>query len=473
MNVHDPNLGKALPINLEAEQALLGGLMMQPEGIGSIAGHLKPEHFSEPLHRAIYETCLSMSASGRRLSPITIKDHLPADIVVGDMSITAYLAKLIADGLPGNVRGFADSIVDLSVRRTLVGIGEDIQSTALDAPAGETPKRLIEEAIERLSVLSATGLRRDQRQSTAGAAASAIVEELEAGTALSPPISTGLLDLDGYIGGFRRGNLQILAGRPGMGKSLLAGCCALNVSRDGEGVLFFSKEMTKDQLVARMLADLCYRTTLPILYQHIADRQIEPADRAEIARAAAFLKDLPLIIDPQPNMTMMEIATRTRRVAESMERKGIRLGLIVIDHLGKIREAGNGRDNRTVELGAMTNAAANLAKEVDACCLMLCQLNRGVEARDNKRPQLSDLRESGRIEEDADSVIGLYREAYYLEQRIEGDPDKEIARQDKAREKAFDLEAIILKNRHGRTGSARLFAHVGAGAIRNRDRRAQ
>lgn len=469
---HDAELRTPLPVNLEAEQALLGGLMMRPEVLGTVAGHLKAEHFFEPLHQAIYEVCLTMSAAGRAPSPITIKDYLPADLHVADFTIPQYLAKLLSDAMPGNVKGFADAIIDLAVRRALVGIGEGIQSSALDAPAGETPKHLIEDAIERLSVLSATGMRRDQRQSTAGAAASIIVDELEAGTALSPPLSTGLDDLDSYIGGFRRGNLQILAGRPGMGKSLLAGSTALNVAKEGDGVLFFSMEMTKDQLVARMLADLCYRTTLPILYQHITDRKIEPADRSEIARAAEFLRSLPLIIDPQPNMTMMEIATRARRVAESMERKGIRLGLIAIDHLGKVREAGNGRDNRTIELGAMTNAAANLAKDVDACCLMLCQLNRAVESRDNKRPQLSDLRESGRIEEDADSVIALYREAYYLEQKNEEDPEKEIALKEKLLERGFDLEAIILKNRHGRTGTAKLFAHVGAGAVRNRDRRA-
>lgn len=468
MNAHDPNLAKPLPVNLDLEQGVLGALLMQADTPGSVVGVLRAEHFSEPLHQRIYEVCLEMLAAGRRPTPITIKDFLPADLQVGNYSMNEYLAHLAASALPNTLVAYSKGIIDLAVRRDLIGIGEDIQAVALDASPGEAPKQQIEAAIERLSRLAASGLRRDQRQSTAGFAADAMVQSIESEEKLDPPISSGLSALDRIIGGYRRGNLLILAGRPGMGKSMLAGSSALRATEAGHGVLFFSKEMTKEQLVARLLTDLAYTTTLPLTYEAVLNRSV-PADRRHLLREAATrLRDLPFIIDPQPGMTMAEIATRARRVAESMARKGVTLGLTIVDHLGKVKAAGNG-DNRALELGEMTNAGSDLAKEVNACVVMLCQLNRQVEGRENKRPMLSDLRESGRIEEDADCVVALYREAYYLSKRSEDDPEKEIARTEKLARVAHDLEAIVMKNRHGSEGVAKLWVHPGTASVRDRE----
>lgn len=459
------------PFNIEAEQALLGALMVNPDAYAAIATFLEPEHFSEAAHQHIYETMRGMIRAGRKPTPVTMKNHLPYDMAIGDGTLGQYVAHLMAEAVGAEPLGFARVVHDLAVRRELIAIGDDMRRLAVEGPAGQTPKAQIEESIERLSILSAAGLRRMQRQSTAGAAADAIVTDMECAAPADAPVSTGLIDLDRIIGGYRRGNLVIMAGRPGMGKTTLAASSALAVAMAGHGVLFFSREMTKEALVTRILTDLAWRVTEPVTYRAILDREPLPEDHRFLIRdAAKRLRDVPLIIDPQTGMTIAETTVRARRVSEAMLRKGIRLGLIVDDHLGKV--AVPAKDSRHLELGAVTNAASEAAKELDACYLMLCQLNRQVEARDGarKRPQLADLRESGRIEEDADVVVGLYREAYYLDKAREDDAEKEIARQQRLNDVAHDLEAGVLKNRHGGEGVAKLWIHAACAAVRNRER---
>lgn len=458
------------PLNIEAEQALLGALMENPDAFGPVSAFLEPEHFAEAVHQRIFVVMRDMIRAGRKPTPVTLKDHLPyATPINGEMTLGQYVAHLMGAAVSADAIGFARAVHDLAVRRELIAIGADMRSLATEAPAGQTPKAQIDAAIERLSILAAAGLRRSQRQSTAGAAAERIIADMESEVPADPPVSTGLLDLDRIIGGYRRGNLVIMAGRPGMGKSTLAGSSALKVAMAGHGVLFFSREMTKEELTTRLLTDLAWRVTEPVTYKAILDREkLSEEHRFLLRDAAKRLRDVPMIVDPQQGMTIAETVVRARRVSEAMARKGVRLGLIVDDHLGKVTVPR--QDNRNLELGAVTNAAAEAAKELDACYVMLCQLNRQVEAREGhkKRPQLSDLRESGHIEEDADVVIGLYREAYYLAKQHEDDAEKEIAIQQRLNDTAHDLDAIVLKNRQGGEGMAKLWVHAACAAVRNR-----
>lgn len=475
MNALAPtDAGTPLPANVEVEQAVLGTLLVNPDSIGAVIGFLEPEHFFEPTHQLVYETIRNLARDGRRVSALTIKDHLPAALQIGDMTLGAYIARLAADAALGfDPEAMAREIVDLWIRRSLVAVADDIREAAVEGARGAPPKDQIEETIARLSALSVVGLRRSQRQSTAGAAAKVLLAEMESGVAAAAPIPTGLVDLDHIIGGCRAGTLVILGGRPGMGKSTLAGSVALSIASRGHGVLFFSKEMTKEQLTARLLTDLAYDIggpVSPLSYEAILNRDVtEERHRLLMRQASDRLADVPLVIDPQPAMTMIEIAVRARRVADSMARRGLTLRLVVIDHLGKVRPATR-VENQHLALGEITNAAAALAKDMDCTVLLLSQLNRQLEGRDNKRPQLSDLRESGRIEEDADVVIMAYREAYYLAKRSEDDVEKDIARQQRLADVATDLDAIVVKNRHGGEGVARLFMHAPAAAVRNRER---
>lgn len=462
----------APPSNIEAEQALLGSILMSADLLSAVARFLRPDHFFEALHQKIYATALDLQ--GRAIPPtiITLKDFLPYGMVIGDTTLGSYMARLAGAAVgPAAGEGLARLVMDLALRRDLVELGGDVRSTALQADAGTSGASLIETAIARLSALSATGLRPALRQSTAGAAAASLMADIESDTPSDPPVSTGLGAVDRLIGGYRRGTLLILAGRPGMGKTSLAGSSALKVAAAGHGVLFFSKEMTKEQLVARLLTDLAFRHTEPILYEQILNRERFDEERRTMLRdAVRRLSDLPLIIDPQPGGTIAELGARAGRTREAMDRRGIRLGLIICDHLGKIALPRDGRRNMSNDLGDVTDAAATLAKEADACFMMLCQLNRKVEERTDKRPMLSDLRDSGEIEEDADVVIGLYREAYYLARTEKGDDAAtEVRRQDRLHEVAHDLDALVLKNRHGADGSAKLWMHPGAAVIADRE----
>jgi replicative DNA helicase len=258
-----------------------------------------------------------------------------------------------------------------------------------------------------------------------------------------------------------------------MMKSGTAGSSALTVARRGDYVQFFSMEMTLEQITARALTDLAYSADDdPLPYQDILnEKPMEERPLERLRRASQRLKDAALMIDPQPGLTAAEITLRTRRRAEFAAKKGATLGLVVIDHLGKVRSPDRrGESNRNIELGDITNAMAELAKELDTCVMVLCQLNRNVDGRPNRRPQLSDLRESGHIEEDADVVIGLYREAYYLSKAVEDDPDKEARRIERLQDSLHDLELIVLKNRHGNEGVAHLWVDPASSAVRNKAR---
>lgn len=470
MNVHAPNIEADVPANIEAEQALLGAILIDPSALPLVGWQLQGWHFSEAIHQKIFETCREMAASGLRPSVVTLKDFLPYSQIIGESDLGTYIARLASNAVGSTaVEGYARAIIDLAMRRDLIDLAGDIRDAAVNTMPGQSPRAQIEAAVQRLSELSAAGLRRHQRQGSAGQAADELLADLESGKPKERPISTGFVDLDRLIGGYRRGNLIIGAGRPGMGKSMFAGCSAVSVSAKGHGVLFFSLEMTKEELVARMLTDIAYRNSEPVTFDRILNRdQLREDQYQGLREARVRLKQMPLIVDPQQGMTIHEIAVRTRRVAESMARRGVTLALVVIDHLHKVALP-HGRDGRHVELGDVTTAAAELAKEVDAGVFVLSQLNRQVEGRDNKRPQLADLRESGRIEEDADVVLGFYREAYYLSRQREADAEKEVKRSDRLQDVQYDLDASVLKNRHGADGMAKLWVHAGCAAIRDRD----
>lgn len=472
MNAPARDIRPALPANLEAEQALLGAVLVSGEIVPEVVAMLAPAHFSEPVHQVIYRTALDMVRAGRRPTVVTIRDYLPVGLGIGDIDLGGYLARLSAEATTVvNAPDYARAIVDQAVRRSLAGIAADLDDAARKPTVTVPPATIIAEAETRLFELGrdmARGSRFGSRY--AGMIADDVVAGLESPEPLAPPVSSGFADLDRLIGGYRRGNLVILAGRPGMGKTTLATATALNVAGRGLAVLFLSLDMPGMELAARMLTDIAYGPSLAVPYESLLNQaRLDPAALDAIREARGVLKRTPIIVDQRKGLSFAEIAISARRWADRQAKDNRRLGLIVCDHLGKIRT--EARERRDLELGDITNAAVDLAGELDVPFLMLCQLNRQVEAREGarKRPQLSDLRESGRIEEDAAVVIGAYREAYYLAKAKEDDVEKEMARVDRLNDVKADLEAIVLKNRHGAEGTARLWMHAPSGAVRDRE----
>lgn len=456
---------RSAPHNIEAEQSLLGAILVNNDAFYRVSDFLEPKHYFEPLHQTIYETASSLIRMGKIATPVTLKTFLPADTDVGGMTIGQYLARLAAEATTIiNAQDYGRTIYDLALRRDLIGIGEDMVNVAYDAPVDFAPRAQIEDAERRLYELAESG-RYDggfQKFSQALAVAVDLAAKAFQRDGKLSGISTGMRDLDTKMGGLQHSDLIIVAGRPGMGKTSLATNVAYNVAKayvgevqaDGTmkaangGVIgFFSCEMSADQLATRIVAE---RTGIPS--SHIRRGGISEADFDKIREVSIELQSLPFYVDATGGLSIAQLMARARRLKRQ---KG--LDLLVIDYIQLLSGSGKRSDNRVQEITEITTSLKALAKELNVPVIALSQLSRQVESRDDKRPQLSDLRESGSIEQDADVVLFVYREEYYLAMKEPrpGTPEHEKWQLDisLAHGKA---EVIIGKQRHGPTGTVDL-----------------
>jgi replicative DNA helicase len=457
---------QALPQNIEAEAALLGALMIDNRLVEDVQLKLKPHHFFEPLHGRIYESILRMTDGNRVANPVTLKPLFDGDEAMKEVGGPAYLAQLTGSGAAViGARDFAAQIYDLALLRALIGVGRDLVEGALDTSEEIAPLEQIEKAETELYKVAEEGGAEGKAKSFAESATLAVAmaeRALNSGGHLSG-ITTGLESLNAKIGGLHKSDLIIVAGRPGMGKSALATnigfAAAMRLLREqeegiepgkgaGAGVAIFSLEMSADQLATRILAEQS-----GIGSENLRMGKISQQDFRQLARAAGELQSLPLYIDDTPALTIAAIRTRARRLKRQ---KGI--GMVIVDYLQLLQGTGkNSNDNRVQEISEISRGLKQLAKELDVPVIGLSQLSRAVEQRENKRPQLSDLRESGSIEQDADIVLFIYREDYYLaaQQPADDHPDAVKWKEDMERAWGF-AEVIVAKQRHGSTGKVRL-----------------
>jgi replicative DNA helicase len=454
------------PHNIEAEQALLGAILVNNEAFYRVSDLLEPDHFFEPLHQRLFELAASLIRAGKVATPVTMKTFLPADLDVAGMTGSQYLARLAAEATTViNAADYGRTIYDLATRRALIGIGEDMVNVAFDAPVDFAPQEQIEEAERQLYGLAETGRYDGGFQRFASALTTAVdmaAKAYQRDGKLSGS-ATGLADLDRMMGGLQPSDLIILAGRPGMGKTALATNLAYNVARSYEfetkadgrhettsgGVVgFFSLEMSAEQLATRIVSE---QTEIPSY--RIRRGEIDPQDFNRITEVARAMEVLPLYIDETGGLTIAQLSARARRLKRQ---RG--LDLLVVDYLqllgGSSRRAQEGRVQEVTEI---TTGLKALAKELNVPVLALSQLSRQVESRDDKRPQLSDLRESGSIEQDADVVMFVYREEYYLKNKEPREGTEEHFKwQDEMNAVHGRAEVIIGKQRHGPTGTVAL-----------------
>jgi replicative DNA helicase len=457
---------RTAPHNIEAEQALLGAILINNEALYRVADFLEPPHFFEPIHRQIYDTARSLIRTGKLASPVTLKTFLGADIDVAGMTLAQYLARLAAEATTViNAFDYGRTVYDLAVRRDLIAIGEEMVNVAFDAPVDFAPRDQIESAERRLYDLAEIGRYGggfqtfDSALTTAGDMAARAYQR----EGKLSGLATGLRDLDTKMGGLQSSDLVIVAGRPGMGKTAFATNIAYNVARAWQGevradghimtvnggiVGFFSLEMSAEQLATRIIAE---QTGIPS--STIRRGGIHESDFEKIKDVAIELQHLPFFIDESGGLTVAQLAARARRLKRQ---KG--LDLLVVDYIqllqGSSRRALEGRVHEVTEI--TTNLKA-LAKELNVPVLAISQLSRQVENRDDKRPQLSDLRESGSIEQDADVVLFVFREEYYLSNK-EPRPGTEehVKWQLEMAAVHGKAEIIIGKQRHGPTGTVSL-----------------
>lgn len=462
----EPPATAALPQNVEAEAALLGALMIDNRLVEDVQLKLRSEHFFEPLHARIYDAILRVTDSNRVANPVTLKPLFDGDEAMKEVGGPAYLAQLTGSGAAViGARDFAQQIYDLALLRALIGVGRELVEGALDTSDEVAPLVQIERAETELYKVAEEGGAEGRAKSFSEATKEALEQAeraLNSGGHLSG-LTTGLDSLNTKIGGLHNSDLVIVAGRPGMGKSALgtniAFAAAQRLVRDSEdgidkeksagaAVAIFSLEMSADQLATRILAE-----ESGISSENLRMGKISQNEFRQLARAAAELNSLPLYIDDTPGLTIAALRTRARRLKRQ---KGI--GLIVVDYLQLLQGTGRGsNDNRVQEISEISRGLKQLAKELSLPVIALSQLSRQVEQREDKRPQLSDLRESGSIEQDADMVLFIYREDYYLAAKQPADDHPDLPAWQEQMARAYGkAEVIVAKQRHGSTGKVHL-----------------
>jgi len=457
---------RSAPHNIEAEQALIGALLVNNEAFYRVSDFLDPTHFFEPLHRKIYELAANLIRAGKVATPITLKTFLPADIDIGGLNVSQYLARLAAEATSViNAADYGHTVLDLSIRRNLIEIGEDMVNVAFDSPVDFVPRDQIEDAERKLYEIAETnrfgsGFQRFAQALTTAVDMAARAYQREGKLS---GLATGLKDLDAKMGGLQQSDLIIVAGRPGMGKTALATNIAYNVARawrgetradghmqtvDGGIVGFFSLEMSAEQLATRIISE---RTEIPS--STIRRGGINENDFERIKDVSIELQGLPFYVDETGGLNIAQLAARARRLKRQ---RG--LDLLVIDYIQLLQGSSRrSQENRVQEVTEITTNLKALAKELNVPILALSQLSRQVESRDDKRPQLSDLRESGSIEQDADVVLFVFREEYYLSNK-EPRPGSEehLKWQTEMAAVHGKAELIIGKQRHGPTGTVQL-----------------
>ncbi|PRX37807.1 replicative DNA helicase [Meinhardsimonia xiamenensis] len=454
-----------LPHNIEAEQQLLGAILTNNDVYDRIASIVSAEHFFDPVHARIFEVAAARIQKNALASPVTLKPFLEEDEGLKELGGPAYLARLAGAAISTfAARDYAQLIHDLAIRRELIRLGHDIAEKAARVDVSSDPKEQIVEAEQALYRLgeqgrAETGFQSFLRAVTDAVEVAAAAYQRDGGLA---GLSTGLVDLDRKLGGLHRSDLLILAGRPSMGKTSLATNIAFNIARayrrgklpDGtEGAVnggvvgFFSLEMSAEQLAARILSEVA----------EIPSEQIRRGDMTEeefrrFVDAAKELEACPLFIDDTPALPISQLAARARRLKRTHG-----LDVLFVDYLQLVRPS-TARDSRVNEVSEITQGLKAIAKELDIPVVALSQLSRQVEAREDKRPQLSDLRESGSIEQDADVVMFVFREEYYAEREKPADHELEkmAAWQERMEKLHGRAEVIIGKQRHGPIGTVEL-----------------
>ncbi|USA39535.1 replicative DNA helicase [Pelagerythrobacter marinus] len=465
--------GRALPANIEAEAAFLGAVLIDNRVIEELPVAVRPEHFFEPVHQRVYERILTLLDRNAVVTPVTLKPYFEGDEALKELGGITYLAQLTADG-QGLLapRELAQQIYDLALLRELVSVGRTLVEGALDTSEDVAPMDRIAQAEAELFKV-AEGASSTSEAASFGVATNKALGMIELAINSGGHVSgktTGFTSINDKCGGLHNSDLIILAGRPGMGKSSLATNIAFNCAdrllrdrRDqieegksvGAGVALFSLEMSADQLATRILAEQA-----GISSEALRMGKISRDDFQKLSFASQRLAELPLFIDDTPALTIAALRTRARRLKRKHD-----IGLVIVDYLQLLQGSGRANDNRVNEISEISRGLKTLAKELDVPVIALSQLSRAVEQRDDKRPMLSDLRESGSIEQDADMVWFIYREDYYVAARepkrpVESDDAKvheAHAAWASEMERVFGLaELIVAKQRHGATGKVRL-----------------
>lgn len=459
---------RAAPHNLEAEQALLGAILFDNETYNRITARLEPKHFYDPVHGRIFAACAETISAGNLADGVTMRERFARDGGLKEIGGAAYLLTLLeaAAKLSVHAQEYARLVYELALRRELIRVGGEIAELAENPPEDADAEDIIEEAERALFTLAESGTASSGFSPFSKALTTSIEMAAAAYESKSDVsgIATNFEDLDRMLGGLHGSDLVILAGRPSMGKTALATNMAFNIAKNrlafqrageeekpiekGGVVAFFSLEMSAEQLATRLLSDAA-----GIESDRIRRGKIHKNEYERLADEAANLQQLPLHIDETGAISIAQLMARSRRLQRT-----VGLDCVVVDYLQLVTSSSRKSDGRVQEVSEITQGLKALAKDLKVPVIALSQLSRQVENREDKRPQLSDLRESGSIEQDADVVLFVYRESYYLERAEPREGTEEhFAWQRQMDEVRNQAEVIIGKQRHGPIGKVKLF----------------
>lgn len=415
------------PQNVEAEELILGGILLDPEALARVADSLVPEAFYLQAHQDIYRAAIALHVAGKPTDLMTVAAWLQDRDLLERVGGTSKLAQLVEGTVSAvNIDGYASLAIDKFLRRLLIKAGHEI--VALGYDTATELATVLDRAEQKVFQLT-----QDRPEGGLTPICETLVQAFNSIESLHqaqelPGIHSGFYDLDGMTSGFQPSDLIILAGRPSMGKTALGLNIARNIAAENRPVAIFSLEMSKEQLTQRLLAGEAQIDSNRLRSGRITQQDFEP-----LGEAIEKLSDLPIYIDDTANITVMQMRSLARRLQAEQGQ----LGLVLLDYL-QLMEGGS--DNRVQELSRITRSLKILARELKVPVIALSQLSRSVEQRTSKRPMLADLRESGSIEQDADLVLMLYRDAYYNPDT----PDRDLA------------EVIVTKHRNGPTGTIKL-----------------
>jgi replicative DNA helicase len=460
LSENQTNTVNKMPQNIEAEQSLIGSILFDNKVMEDLPTNFASRHFFDPLHSSIFEACISLTDNGRLADPVTLKGYLKDDVSLRDIDIEQYLLDLREGTLSlSKAKFYADEIRNCYVRRSLIRIGDDLIDRSINPSIEISPDQEISNTEEQLYNLA----EKDQVNSgpidfktVLGKATNQINEAYQRKGSLSG-VDTGFSGLNRQLGGLNKSDLLVLAGRPAMGKTALATNIGFNAAKtskeeNNQSVLIFSLEMSAEQLAQRILAE---QSTIDS--HKLRNGDISEKEFSDLVSTQNEIMNLPFFIDDTPAISVGQIASRARRLKRTNG-----LALIIIDYIQLIQGTkASEAQGRVQEVSSITRGLKSLAKELDVPILALSQLSRAVEQREDKRPILADLRESGSIEQDADVVMFVYREEYYLDKSEPTQRDNEnqesfnerfLRWQDRRNLAEGKAEIIISKQRHGPTG---------------------
>lgn len=460
------------PHNVEAEAALIGGMLVDNNLIDGIADMLEPEHFFEPLHGRLFSAIVSERSAGRYVNPITLRPHFEHDEAMKELGGAKYLAQLSGSGAAIiGARDFAFQIKDLACRRALIGGMQTViesarrsGETSVDSEVSLTACVAQAEA----AIASIEDENAGSEEISAGRAAQRVVGRLGQPDSLHGAVRSGIESLDATLGPLRPKSLTILAARPGMGKSALAISYGNGAAKREHGVLLINLEMDNDDMAERAMCDLAfdedYGERVP--FGAITSGNVNTAQGRTLARAAMALEELPFTFVDVPTASPGRISRLIRRHKRRFEAKGHKLELVIVDYLQLVQSDHREKDPYA-RVSAVSMGLKRAAKENGVAIMALCQLSREVEKRADKRPMLSDLRDSGQIEQDADAVIFLLRPEYYLEMAKPEVAEQLLIWEEAMRSAAGIMEFIVAKVRRRKGGTGRGYFNAAFQAVRS------